>query len=489
MRNTACGTLSAFAMVQGVEKLFLTNALAQSNGDYKALVCVFLFGGNDANNIVIPYTAYDDVYGPVRGDPVGLAIQKNNLLQITPPSDPSGNVYGLHPALGTIAGQPNDGIFSLWNQGKAAIAVNTGSMIDPSTTKDLLRQGINRPYQLFSHSDQQAAQQSSQSTGPSPTGWGGRLADKLVGQTFPVCTSISGVQVFTQGSLTRPLIANPSPTRIDQLLVINRDFDPDNPIDQLVALDRGGGNFMLVQSAAQVAFDSLDIRAKLRMAGDPAIATVFPSQNSLADQLKQVAKLIKTSRDFLTGVNRQVFFVSMGGFDTHNNQGTENGTQAGLWVKVSQAMTAFYQATVELGLSANVTQFTISDFSRTLKPANPGAGVGSDHAWGSHHFVIGDAVKGGDFYGQFQDMTIGGASDYDLVSGGRGRWIPTQSVDQYAYTLANWYGLLPADVPDVFPNIGRYSPQDLGFMQAPAGRASVNSGLKQGILNRLNTVL
>ena len=211
MRNTACGTLSAFALVQGIEKMFLTNALAQADtsGDYKALVCVFLFGGNDANNIVIPYTNYDgdgvNGYGPVRGGAVGLAVQRDNLLQINPPSD--GNTFGLHPALGTIAGQPNDGIYGLWNQGKVAIAVNTATMIDPSATKDQLRQGIMRPYQLFSHSDQQAAYQSSVSTGPVPTGWGGRLADRLRGsQTFPVMTSISGVQVFTQGFNTRPLI-------------------------------------------------------------------------------------------------------------------------------------------------------------------------------------------------------------------------------------------------------------------------------------------
>jgi len=489
MRNTACGTLSAFALVQGVEKMFLTNALAQSDtsGDYKALVCVFLFGGNDANNIVIPYTNYDgdgvDGYGPVRGGSVMLAVPRNSLLQITPPSD--GNVFGLHPALGTIAGQPNDGIYSLWNQGKVAIAVNTGTMIDPSATKDQLRQGILRPYQLFSHSDQQAAYQSSKSTGPSPTGWGGRLADRLRGsQTFPVVTSISGVQVFTQGSNTRPLIASQAPTRIDQLLVVQRDFAPDNPIQQIVALDRGDGNATLIKSSAQIAQDSLDIRARLLAAGDPSLPqwqTSFPN-TGLGNQLKQVAKLIKTSREFLTGVNRQIFFVSMGGFDTHNNQGAETGNQANLWIQVSQAMTAFYQATVDMGLGANVTQFTMSDFSRTFKPANPGGGVGSDHAWGSHHFAMGDAVNPtgvSDFYGQFQDVTIGGPADYDLGTGSRGRWIPTQSVDQFAATMANWYGLQPADLPYVFPNLGRFTPQDLGFMQAPAGAAvaTTNSGM------------
>jgi uncharacterized protein (DUF1501 family) len=475
MRNTGCGMLSAVALVKGLDTLFLTNALAEAGGDvdYKALVCVFLFGGNDANNIVIPYTNYAD-YAAVRdsGGTVQLAIQQGNLLRITPPSDPNGYEYGLHPALGT--GPTNNGLYSLWNQGKAAIAVNTGTMIDPNTTKDQLRQGINRPYQLFSHSDQQATFQNAQAVGPSvagwATGWGGRVADRLRGsQIFPVVTSISGVQVFTQGFLTRPLIAGAAPTRIDQLLRIDRDFAPATPIDQIVALDRGDGSATLVRASANITQDALDIRNALRAAGDPTPATIFPN-TGLGNQLKQVAKIIKTSREFLTNINRQVFFVAIGGFDTHNNQGTEAGNQANLWTQVSQAMTSFYQATVELGVSANVTSFTMSDFSRTFKPANPGAGVGTDHAWGGHFFVIGDAVRGGDFYGQYPDVSaIGGGQDYDLGTGSRGRWIPTQSVEQLGFTLANWYGLQAGDVPYVFPNLSRFSQQDLGFMQAPAG--------------------
>ena len=506
LRNTACGTLSAFAMVEGVEKLFLTSALAQPNGsdDYKALVCVFLFGGNDSNNIVIPYTDYDgdgvDGYGPVRGGSVNLAIQIDNLLQITPPSDPLGNTYGLHPALGTVAGQPNDGLYGLWNAGKVAIAVNTGTMINPAATKDELRAGIWRPYQLFSHSDQQAAFMTSQSTGPSPTGWGGRLADRLRGsQTFPVVTSINGVQVFTQGSNTRPLIAGAHPTRIDQLLVINRDFNPPedpSPINQIVALDLGNGT-QLVKSSAQIAQDSLDIRGQLQNAGNPENPTwqaLFPN-TGLGNQLRQVAKLIKTSREFLTNVHRQIFFVSLGGFDTHNNQGTDQldsqgqftGNQAKLWVQVSQAMTALYQATVELGVADRVTQFTISDFSRTFKPANPGSGVGSDHAWGGHHFVVGDAVNPGgvsDFYGTYPDVHLGADGDYDLGTGSRGRWIPNQSVDQYGFTLANWFGLQPGpDVSYVFPNLGRFDPPDLGFM-APAAGVSAKNRASANLFNR-----
>jgi hypothetical protein len=278
------------------------------------------------------------------------------------------------------------------------------------------------------------------------------------------------------------------------LLQIARDFgseDP-NPISQLVALDLGSG-YQLVKSSAQVPDELLRIRGELQGVGNPENPdwrtscspdgfACFPN-TGLGNQLLQVAKLIKTSREVLQGdVRRQIFFVSLGGFDTHNNQGREMGQQANLWTQVSQAMTALYQATVELGVSDRVTQFTMSDFSRTFKPGNPGAGVGTDHAWGGHHFVVGDAVNRGgfsDFYGTYPDVHLGADGDYDLPSTQnppRGRWIPTQSVDQYAFTLANWFGLQPEDVSYVFTNqfLNLYDPLDLGFM-VPAAGARANA--------------
>jgi len=293
------------------------------------------------------------------------------------------------------------------------------------------------------------------------------------------------------------LIAVAHATRIDQLIVIARDHAPHNPINPLVAIDLGAGSPQLVRSSAQIAQDSLDIRDQLQNAGNPENPTwqaLFPN-TGLGNQLRQVAKLIKTSREFLTNVHRQIFFVSLGGFDTHNNQGTDQldsqgqftGNQAKLWVQVSQAMTALYQATVELGVADRVTQFTISDFSRTFKPANPGSGVGSDHAWGGHHFVVGDAVNPGgvsDFYGTYPDVHLGADGDYDLGTGSRGRWIPKQSVDQYGFTLANWFGLQPGDdVSYVFPNLGRFDPPDLGFM-APAAGVSVKNRASANLFNR-----
>ena len=196
-----------------------------------------------------------------------------------------------------------------------------------------------------------------------------------------------------------------------------------------------------------------------------SLGTVFPN-TTLGNQLKQVAKVIKfNAATPALGLTRQIFFCQLGGFDTHQNQ---VATQASLLQQVSQAVAAFYQSTVELGMDQQVTTFTLSDFGRTLQPAGTGSGVvGSDHAWGSHHFVVGGAVRGGDFFGVpgpngsvFPVLQLNGPSDTD----NRGRWIPTASVEQYAATLASWYGVGPADIPVVFPNIGRFPVSDLGFM-------------------------
>jgi uncharacterized protein (DUF1501 family) len=222
----------------------------------------------------------------------------------------------------------------------------------------------------------------------------------------------------------------------------------------------------LVQGAAKITSSALD--ASKALSTDPTLNTAFPN-SSLGNQLKQVAKLISLAPQL--GVNRQVFFTSLGGFDTHTGQGafnTNNG-QAGLLSQVSQAIGAFYNATVEIGVANQVTLFTSSDFSRTFKPGDPN---GTDHAWGSHHFVVGGAVLGGDFYNQYPALVLGDLQDTDAGSGARGRWIPTASVDQYAATLADWYGLAQSDRPLVFPNLVNFSPQTLGFMQTGGSAAA-----------------
>ncbi len=471
IRNTACGALATTAMVSGMKRMFLMNAFAKPNDptDYKALVCIFLFGGNDANNIVIPDTDYAD-YNAIRGGTVGLAIPQDQLLGISPPSH-APKTYGLHPAL--------TGLHDLWTQGSLAIAVNTGTLVRPITRDEYLA-GIGRPYQLFSHSDQQISWQTSVGQGHAGSGWGGRLADKLVGaQRFPVVTSISGVTIFSNGRLTRPLIINDSGTRLDQVLLLQRrDATTMRDLSQLVAIDQGDGSPTLVRANASLVNDALNISSDLQSHGDPPLDTVFPN-TGLGRQLKQIAKLIKIAPD-LTGVQRQVFFAALGGFDTHNN---EIATHVNLWTQVSQAMKAFYDATIELGVSSKVTSFTMSDFGRTLKPANPGSNVGTDHAWGSHHLVMGDAVYGGDFYGRFPSFALGADDDADNGSGARGRFVPTQSIDQYAATMATWYGLQPSDLDYVFPNIGRFTTPDLGFMNL-GGSPTAKESQKRGLLSR-----
>ena len=471
--HAGCGALSASALLSGLGRFALIDALAQSTapGDYKALVCVFLFGGNDANNIVIPYTNYAD-YSAVRV--VGrdqFAVPQDQLLQINPPSTP-GLIFGLHPALRDgFMGSPS--LYDLWNNGaKAAIVCNTGPLIRP-ITRDEYRAGLARPYQLFSHSDQQNLWQTAYANGPKQTGWGGSTVDKTGGSggNFPAISSIAGVTVFSTGLNTRPLVLTPAPTPLNAALKLFKDGN--NPPEQAVldALLADGQDPMpaLIQGASKITQNALTASSALSV--DPTINTQFPN-TSLGNQLKQVAKLMSLAPQL--GIRRQIYFASLGGFDTHTNQGNPtNGQQANLWLQVSQAIGALYNATVELTMSNQVTIFTSSDFSRTFVPG--GGNTGTDHAWGSHQFVVGGAVLGGDFYGQYPALVVGDVLDTDAGAGARGRWIPTTSVDQFAATLANWYGLLPGDRTLVFPNISAFSPQILGFLPSgatPTGGAS-----------------
>jgi uncharacterized protein (DUF1501 family) len=423
--HTGCGALSASALLSGLGRFALIDALAQSGPatGYQALVCVFLFGGNDSNNVVIPYTNYDQDpnvvpgggYGGVRGSAV-FAVPKADLLQINPSSTP-GVTFGFHPRLGDTF-QTNDSMKSLWDLGKAAVVCNTGPLIQP-VTRDQYRSGLAHPYQLFSHSDQQGLWQTAYATLPKQTGWGGSTVDRTGGSggPFPAIASISGVTVFSTGQNTRPLVLSPAPTPLNATLKLFK-YGANPPEQALLdALMFDGQDPMpaLIQGAAQITSGALSASAALTT--DPTLNTGFPN-TSLGNQLKQVAKLIKLSPQL--GVNRQVFFVALGGFDTHTGQGafnTNNG-QAGLLSQVSQAVGSFYDATVELGVANQVTLFTSSDFARTFVPG--GGQTGTDHAWGSHHFVVGGAVHGGDFYGQYPSLALGTDAGFQ-----RRRWIST----------------------------------------------------------------
>jgi uncharacterized protein (DUF1501 family) len=448
-----CTSLGAATLT--FERFGLVNALAQA-GDYRALVCIFLFGGNDSDNMLIPLDDYD-TYAAVRTPeaPPGqepIQIPRDSLLPISPQS--VGAQFGLHPSL--------TGIRDLFQSGNVAIVTNVGPLVEP-TTRDSYRNGTaRRPINLFSHSDQQSLWQTSLSTQLSQTGWGGRIVDKTHGlnpatSIFPMMVTVAGLSVFTTGSSQRAVALSPAPTALNAALRVEGfDSSPASAarrdvLSRLLAIDTSAA---LVRSTSETMQNALEIGALLETAGDPAVPA-FPN-TALGNQLRQVAKLIA-----LRGVlklNRQIFFCSLGGFDLHNAQPATHRT---LFTQLSAAMAAFYNATVALGVASQVTTFTLSDFARTFKP---NGGLGTDHAWGAHHLVMGGAVRGGDFYGRFPTLVTDGPDDADRGSGARGRWSPTTAVDQYGATLASWYGVPDVDLPAVFPNLYRFDARNLGFV-------------------------
>jgi len=456
LRRSGCGALTAAALSSGIERFGLVQALAQGSS-YKALVCIFLGGGNDGNNMVVPLDGYA-AYSSVRQAST-LAIAENLLLPITPRS--LGQTFGLHPSLSAV--QP------LFAEGKLAIVTNVGPLIQPLSKQDYLG-GAQRPYQLFSHSDQIAQWQTSLSTGVSPTGWGGRVADTfpINASGYPVITALAG-GVFTRGLLTSPLTVAPAPTALNALLALSgftSAADDQARLSALNSLRTMDGGSLLAASANTITQQAAKLASDFT--SDPVLSTTFPN-TTLGNQLKQVAKLIKFN--FNSGapaLARQIYFCSLGGFDTHQNQ---LATQVSLLTQVGDAMKAFYDATVELQVDSQVVAFTLSDFGRTFQPSGSGTIVGTDHAWGNHHFVMGSSVVGGDFYGVpgplgdvFPSLQLNGPDDSDTGSNARGRWIPSTSVDQYAATLARWFGVDETNIDNIFPQLRNFSIRDLRFL-------------------------
>ena len=479
LRQSGCG-LSAAALFASVEQFGLLNAFAQQQpnvaSDYRALVCIFLLGGNDGNNMVVPYDNYNAPggYAAVRNGS-GLAISQSAVLKITP-SNTGGVSYGLHPNLSpeaNNAAQPR-GLLDVWNQGKLAILCNVGTLIQPLTRAQYLA-NIGHPYQLFSHSDQQTQQQTSVSNTIGQTGWGGRIADvtgDLNGATpVPMNISLGGTALFATGGGSRQLSISPY-TTLNSALQLSMEGGSTadrnarrSAFQQLLGFDLDS---IPINAASDTTNQALVASAALST--NPSLATIFQN-TSLGFQLQQVARLIKV-RDSL-GMKRQIFFCALGGFDTHTNQTGTNptstsgqgtggsGNQGGLLAQLSQAMRAFYDEMVAQGMSDQVTTFTLSDFGRTLQASGSGAAsVGSDHAWGNQSLIMGGSVLGHGFYGTYPTLQLGGPNDAD----NRGRWIPTTSVEQYAATLAAWYGVAPSDIATVFPFLSRFSPTNLGFL-------------------------
>ena len=440
--GSSIGMSSAGAALSNMT--LMNSALAQTNNrfdDYKALVCVFLHGGNDSFNMLIPS---DDIkyqsYQTVRQN---LAIAQSDLINITPSS---ATPYNLAlPNFMTPMQQ-------LFNQGNLAFLANTGPLLHP-ISKSQAQQNVNLlPPQLFSHNDQQKHWQTSWPEQTALTGWAGRMADLIMDTQNPLSMnlSITGTNILQTGVNSLPYSLDASGVETFSALDPNKSWNNDriNVLTQLMAAEKHklGQAHNDIYNRAQNNIDN--VANAIKSVSEPSIT--YP-ENHLANQLKMVATLASSQQ--LLSQPRQVFFVSMGGFDTHDNQ---NSDQPILLQSLSDALFAFNADLQARGLANNITSFTMSDFGRTLTSN----GDGTDHGWGGHQIIMGGAVKGGDIYGTMpEDFTLNSSDDL-----GDGRIIPTTSVDQYAATLAKWFGLSTNEINAVFPNLSRFNSSDLGFM-------------------------
>ena len=454
----AAGTAASWAMgLAGIGE-----AAAFSAGtDYKALVCIFLYGGNDHNSTLIPYdTPNYNLYSAIRGGGAGqtaggITPDRASLAAtvLTPSAGQvlTNNVqYALAPEMTRLK--------ALFDLGKMAPLLNVGPLIAPLTLAQYNSSNLTanpRPAKLFSHNDQQSTWQSSKPEGASD-GWGGRMGDLALSSNSNAlftCISATGNAVFLSGQQALAYQVSSSGA-LSVNGIKNALFGSGAGSTALRTLMTQSSNNVLEAEYNRVAKRAIDAEGVITAALQPVnLTTSFKpatGRNPLADQLAIVAKLIAARQPL--GAKRQVFMVSMGGFDLHDLLIAKHG---GLLAQLDFAMDAFYKATTELGIADKVTTFTASDFGRTLASN----GDGSDHGWGSHHFIMGGAVKGGQYYGTAPQISV---TSTDQV--GQGRLLPTTAVDQYAATLAKWFGVAPSELSGVSPNIGRFASSDLGFM-------------------------
>ena len=438
----SCGSLAAAGAGAHMLRLGEISAMAQSSPNYKALVCVFLFGGNDANNMIIPLDAAR--YSAYQAMRPNIALASNVLR---PVAAGGGQVpYGLHPRLANVQ--------RLYNERKAAMVFNVGTLVQPTTKANL--NGATLPRNLYSHSDQTSQWQTANPTVSGGSGWGGRMADLLAGanaSTFPMGVSVNGSAALLQGATARPLNLTPGTalglSRFGNSTAMNA---REAGLQQLLTVDTG---MQMIGAASGVMTSAVRGAQAINaaLASGTPLTTVFP-QTGLGRQLQQVATVMRV-RGAL-GMNKQIFFCGMGGFDNHSDQ---LPTHDNLMGQLDAALGAFYTSLeTDLQLANETTVFTESEFGRT---GNPSSSNGSDHAWGSHHFVLGGSVRGGEAYGTFPTHALRGPDD----AGSRGLWIPSTGLDQYAATMGAWFGLGSGDLNTVFPNLRNFTNPNIGFMR------------------------
>jgi uncharacterized protein (DUF1501 family) len=481
IRRAACAAVGTAAMTSAIRDLrFMNAAVAQSNiTDYKALVCIFLQGGNDSNNLIIPtlqseYNNYAAIRTPV------LAIPQSAILPVTS-LDADGHTYGLHPSCPELQ--------TLFGEGKLAFLFNTGTLVYPISRAQYLAGTTAKPPQLFSHADQQTQWQTSVPDQPPTTGWGGRCADLLnavqPGAPISLMVTLAGANTFEVGNIVSQYSVSTSGAISLSLPGTPSGGASTNRLPALMSILGLPYTNLQAQAYAGVAEHAINTGALLNNAISNTVAATywtnsFPTKitppesggaaftSTLSPQLQMVARLIAAGSTAAAnggfGMKRQIFFCQVGGYDLHTGQtsysnNTPNnvllGAHTNLLAELSQSLYAFQRAMEQLGLSNNVTSFTASDFGRTF----PSNGQGSDHGWGSHHLILGGAVKGQRTYGTFPVLTVNGPNDTST-----GRWIPTTAIDQYFATIATWFGVDSGNLATVFPNIGRFATNNLGFI-------------------------
>ncbi|MDH3626376.1 MAG: DUF1501 domain-containing protein [Acidobacteriota bacterium] len=475
--QASCAAVGTTALFNTVLNMGMFNTLAAGAADYKGMVCLFLSGGADSFNMMVPSgdSEYAE-YAATRGD---LALLQTDLLPILP-ATPDGRSYGLHPGLGPLQ--------TLFEQNQLAFVANVGTLVEPTTLAQYENRSVNLPLGLFSHSDQQMHWQSSVPDQRSPVGWAGRMADILqasnCNQNISMNISLSGSNIFQSGHITNHYTIGPNGSV--GLLNYNQP-DPESQIRTSAIDGILGLNYQNVfeKTFAMRMRGAIDAHEEFSaaIAGLPPLMTQF-SDTRLSQRFRMIAQTIQ-AREVL-GMRRQTFFVEAGGWDHHDEV---IANQAVMLPEIAAALSEFQAAMVEIGVANDVTTFTASDFGRTLTSN----GRGSDHAWGGNHIVMGGAVAGGDVYGSYPSMSLGSSLDT-----GRGRLIPTLAVDEYFADLALWFGIPSPDLELVLPNINRFyntaSVQPpIGFMSSgaptssrsrPIGAASSSSGTDPGRATR-----